>query len=38
MQYSLAIIRLVNGVADSSQRGRVAASVASLAQHAELPR
>lgn len=38
MQYSLAIVRLVNGVSDSSQKGRVAASVASLADQAGLPR
>ena len=38
MQYSLAIVRMVNGIADSSQRGRVAASVASLAAGAGLPR
>lgn len=37
LQYSLAIIRLVNGIADSSQRGSVAASVASLANAAGMP-
>lgn len=31
LQYGLAVVRMVNGIADSSQRGRVAASVASLA-------
>lgn len=30
LQYALAVVRMVNGIADSSQRGRVAASVASL--------
>jgi hypothetical protein len=34
LMYSMAVVRLVNGVADSSQRGRVAASVASLASQA----
>ena len=38
MQYSLAVVRMVNGIADSSQKGRVAASVASLASAAGLPR
>lgn len=38
MQYSMAIVRMVNGIADSAQRGRVAASVASLAGAAGLPR
>lgn len=38
MQYSLAVVRMVNGIADSSQKGRVAASVASLAAAACLPR
>ena len=31
LQYAMALVRLVNGISDSSQRGRVAASVASLA-------
>ena len=38
MQYSMALVRLVNGIADSSQKGKVAASVASLASTAGLPR
>ena len=38
LQYSLAIVRLVNGVADSSQKGKVAFSVASLAKQYGLPR
>ena len=38
MQYSLTVVRMVNGIADSSQKGRVAASVASLANAAGLPR
>jgi ribosomal biogenesis protein LAS1 len=38
LQYAMALVRLVNGVADSSQRGRVAASVAALAAGAGLPR
>jgi hypothetical protein len=38
LQYSMSIIRLVNGIADSSQRGKVAASIASLASAAGLPR
>jgi hypothetical protein len=37
LQYSLAIVRLVNGIADSSQRGSIAASVASLANAAGMP-
>lgn len=31
LQYAMALVRMVNGIADSSQKGRVAASVASLA-------
>jgi ribosomal biogenesis protein LAS1 len=31
LQYALAVVRMVNGIADSAQRGRVAASVAGLA-------
>lgn len=31
LQYAMAVVRMVNGIADSAQRGRVAASVASLA-------
>jgi len=38
MQYSLAVVRMVNGIADSSQKGRMAASVASLSAAAGLPR
>ena len=34
MQYSMAFIRLVNGVADSAQKGKVASSVANLAGYA----
>jgi len=34
LQYAMAVVRMVNGIADSSQRGRVAASVASLASAA----
>ncbi|CAL5227892.1 g10933 [Coccomyxa viridis] len=38
MQYALAIIRLVNGISDSAQKGTVAKSVANLAETAGLPR
>lgn len=38
LQYSMALTRLVNGITDSTQRGRVASSVASLAAAASLPR
>ncbi|WPT11002.1 Pre-rRNA-processing protein las1 [Picochlorum sp. SENEW3] len=38
LQYSLALVRFVNGVADSAQKGRVASSVAHLAQQAGIPR
>ena len=34
MQYALAIIRLVNGISDSAQKGSVAKSVANLAETA----
>ena len=34
LQYSMTIVRLVNGVSDSSQKGRAAMSVANLAQDA----
>lgn len=34
LQYAMVVVRMVNGIADSSQRGRVAASVASLASAA----
>ena len=34
MQYALAIIRLVNGISDSAQKGTVAKSVASQAETA----
>ena len=32
MQYALAIVRLVNGISDSAQKGTVAKSVANLAE------
>lgn len=38
LQYSISIVRFVNGVADSAQKGRVAVSVASLAQNVGIPR
>ena len=38
LQYAMALVRMVNGIADSAQRGRMAASVASLATAAGLPR
>lgn len=38
LQYSLAIVRFVNGVTDAAQKGRVAASVAGLALQAGVPR
>ena len=38
LKYALPIIKLVNGVSDSQQRGRVASSVAVLASVAGLPR
>lgn len=34
MQYAMAVIRVVNGIADSAQKGKVATSVASLASFA----
>lgn len=34
MQYALAIVRLVNGISDSAQKGTVAKSVANLAESA----
>ena len=34
LQYSMAIVRLVNGIADGAQKGRVASSVANLASSA----
>ena len=34
MQYALAIIRLVNGISDSAQKGTMAKSVAHLAETA----
>ncbi|KAK9842959.1 hypothetical protein WJX74_004892 [Apatococcus lobatus] len=37
MQYSMTFIRLVNGVADSAQKGKVASSVANLAGYAGIP-
>ena len=37
-QYSLLIVRFVNGVVDSLQKGRIAASVSSLASIAGVPR
>ena len=38
MSYAMAIVRLVNGVADAAQKGKYAASVAGLAATAGLPR
>ena len=38
LQYSLAIVRFVNGVTDAAQKGRVAASVAGLAHQLGVPR
>ncbi|KAK9818152.1 hypothetical protein WJX72_007873 [[Myrmecia] bisecta] len=38
LQYAMVIIRLVNGIVDSAQKGKVAISVANLAAHAGLPR
>ncbi|KAK2077609.1 hypothetical protein QBZ16_004454 [Prototheca wickerhamii] len=37
-QYCLSLIRLVNGISDSSQRGKTASSVATLATAAGVPR
>lgn len=37
-QYSLPLIRMVNGITDSQQKGKVAMSVANLAANAGLPR
>ena len=34
LQYAMLVIRLVNGISDSSQKGRVAMSVANLAEDA----
>ncbi len=34
LQYAMSIVRLVNGIADSSQKGRTAQSVANLAEDA----
>lgn len=34
LQYAMAIIRLVNGIADSAQKKKVASSVAALATNA----
>ena len=34
LQYAMLVIRLVNGISDSSQKGRVALSVANLAEDA----
>lgn len=36
LQYAMAIVRLVNGVADAAQKGRTAVSVAGLAAQAGL--
>jgi ribosomal biogenesis protein LAS1 len=36
LQYAMALIRLVNGISDSSQKGRLALSVAQLAHDAGL--
>ncbi|GIL50713.1 hypothetical protein Vafri_6829 [Volvox africanus] len=38
LRYSMPLIRLVNGISDSQQRGRVASSVAVLSDAAGLPR
>lgn len=38
LQYAMAIVRLVNGIADAAQKGRTAVSVAGLAAQAGLPR
>lgn len=38
LQYSLSIVRFVNGVADSAQKGRMAVSIATLAQQVGIPR
>ncbi|KAK9906714.1 hypothetical protein WJX75_006664 [Coccomyxa subellipsoidea] len=38
LQYAMLVIRLVNGISDSSQKGRVAMSVANLAEDAGIPR
>ncbi len=38
LQYSLAIVRFVNGVTDAAQKGRLAVSVAGLAHQAGVPR
>ncbi|GAB4822321.1 hypothetical protein N2152v2_009367 [Parachlorella kessleri] len=38
LQYAMALVRMVNGIADSAQKGRLAQSVASLAAAAGLPR
>jgi ribosomal biogenesis protein LAS1 len=37
LQYAMLIIRLVNGISDSAQKGRIAMSVAHLAEDAGLP-
>lgn len=34
LQYSMTLVRLVNGISDSAQKGRVASSVAALAEDA----
>ena len=34
LQYSMILVRMVNGISDSSQKGRVAASVLHLASNA----
>jgi len=38
LQYSLALVRFVNGVADSAQKSKIALSVASLANQAGIPK
>ena len=38
LQYSISIVRFVNGVVDSAQKGRVAASVSGLAGKVGIPR
>ena len=37
LEYSMTIVRLVNGISDSSQKGKTASSVAVLATKSGLP-
>ena len=37
LEYSMTIVRLVNGISDSSQKGKMASSVAVLATKSGLP-